>query len=122
MTTRDDGGLILAAVLDDGPAQAAGLSAGDELVALDGFRIDSATLKERLAAKKPGDRLRCDIFRRDQLRTIEVTLGDKPPERYKIAPVAVPSAAQRALYEQWMGAPLPSADDEDDKDDSDDEA
>ncbi|HEX4461954.1 MAG TPA: PDZ domain-containing protein, partial [Polyangia bacterium] len=116
VNTRDDGGLILAAILDDGPAQAAGLSAGDELVALDGFRIDASSLKDRLAAKKPGDRVRCDIFRRDQLRTVEVTLGEKPADRYKIAPVANPSAAQRALYEQWMGAPLPNADDEDETD------
>ena len=118
VNTRDDGGLVLAAVLDDGPAQAAGLSAGDELIALDGFRIDSSSLKDRLAAKKPGDRVRCDIFRRDQLRTIEVTLGEKPADRYKIAPVANPAAAQRALYEQWMGAPLPNADDEEDSDEA----
>ncbi len=48
-----------------------------------------------------------------------MTLGAKPADRYKIAPVAAPSAAQRALYEQWMGAPLPNPDDDAESDDED---
>ena len=114
VTTREDGdALVVGSVVEGGPAVAAGLSAADQLLALDGFRVDNGTLKERLAAKKPGQRVAFTIFRRDELRTVEVTLAEKPAEKVKIAPAAQASDADRARYQAWMGAPLPAPDDDD---------
>jgi predicted metalloprotease with PDZ domain len=116
ITTRDDhGAVVVAAVLEDGPAQAGGLYAGDELVALDGFRIDSVGFKERLTAKKAGVPLRFDLFRRDQLRAVEITPAARPVEKFKIKPARAATTAEKALYEGWLGAPLPPpGEDEDD--------
>jgi predicted metalloprotease with PDZ domain len=113
ITTREDGdALVVATVLDGGPALAAGLYANDQLLALEGFRVDGATIKERLAAKKPGERARFTIFRRDELRTVEVTLALKPDDKLKIAPASDASDEEKARYQAWMGAPLPAPDDE----------
>ncbi len=62
----------LAAVFDAGSAQAAGLSAGDVIVALDGIKATRAILEKRLNASRPGDRLPVHAFRRDEL--FETTL------------------------------------------------
>ena len=60
-------------------AHAAGLSAGDALVALDGLRItDPASLDRLLAAYAPGDSVELHVFRRDELRQFRVTLGAPP--------------------------------------------
>ena len=110
VTTREDGdALVISAALDGGPAQAAGLYANDQLLAIDGFRVDHGGLKDRLAAYRPGDTVTLTLFRRDELRTIELTLAEKPADKLAIAPAPGATAADKALYEQWMRAPFPAA-------------
>ena len=67
----------LAAVYDGGAAQAAGLSAGDVLVAINGIKVCRANLEKRLAYYHAGDTLRVHAFRRDEL--FEVTVVAMPP-------------------------------------------
>jgi predicted metalloprotease with PDZ domain len=104
VTTREDGdALIVGSVIDGGPGVAGGLSANDQLLALDGFRVDAATLKDRLAAKKVGETVTFTIFRRDELRTVAVTLAEKPRDKLKIAPAADATDAEKAAYKAWLG-------------------
>ncbi|MDB4968584.1 MAG: peptidase domain protein [Myxococcales bacterium] len=113
INTREDGdSLIVASAVDGGPGVESGLYANDELVALDGFRIDNSSLKDRLSAKKPGDIVTFTIFRRDELRTVEVTLAVKPADKFKIAPAVDATDEQKARYEAWLGAPMPTGDEE----------
>ncbi|MEW5709921.1 MAG: PDZ domain-containing protein [Pseudomonadota bacterium] len=65
-------------VLDGGPAQAAGLAAGDTLVALDGLRVTPSNLEARLARYRPGDNVEATGFRRDELFVRRLTLGAAP--------------------------------------------
>ncbi len=111
-TLKEDAALTVSGALDGGPAVAAGLYAGDEIVALDGFRVDLSGLKERLASRKPGDKAAFTIFRRDELRSVTVTLGERPHDKFQVVPVEDPSDAERAAYRAWLGADLPAADDE----------
>ena len=60
--------------------------------------------------------MRFDIFRRDQLRIVEATLAERPIEKYKLKPARAASAAERALYESWLGAPLPLGDEDEEED------
>jgi predicted metalloprotease with PDZ domain len=111
--TREEGGaLVVSGVLDGGPAQAGGLYAGDQLLALDGFRVDNGSLKDRLAAKRPDERARFTVFRRDELRTVEVTLGRRPADKLEIKPAEDASDEDKGRYQAWLGAPLPSVDDD----------
>jgi predicted metalloprotease with PDZ domain len=103
-TVKDDG--VIAASLAGGPAERAGLYALDEIVALDGLRADAAAVKEQLALRKPGERVTFTVFRRDELRTVEVTLGEHPRDKLQLAAVADPTDAQRAAYQAWLGEEL----------------
>lgn len=97
------------AVFDNGPAQAAGVSPGDELVALDGFRATSeADLRSLAGARKPGDEVRLAVFRRHRLIELPIVLAAAPPTRYEIAAIAEPGAAG-ARYQAWLGEPHPGA-------------
>ncbi len=112
VNTRDEGHqLVVSAQIVGGPAAAEGLYALDVLLALDGFRIEGATLKDRLAAKRPGERVTLTIFRRDELRTVDVTLGRRPTERPTLAPARNATAAEKSAFEAWAGVPFPPLED-----------
>jgi predicted metalloprotease with PDZ domain len=102
-TKTEAGRFVVAQALAGGPAEQAGLYAGDELVALDGFRVDERSLGERIGARRPGDRARVTLFRRERLQELDVTLGVKPKDAFEI--VASPSASEteRALCRAWLG-------------------
>jgi predicted metalloprotease with PDZ domain len=103
VTTK--GSSTLATVLEGSPAQEAGLYVDDEVVALDGWRVDGAGLLSRCDDKAPGDTVRLTVFRRDRLLEVPVTLGQKPADAVWLSRVDKPTDAQKAAYQAWLGAP-----------------
>jgi predicted metalloprotease with PDZ domain len=102
-TRERDGKLIISNVEWDSPTMQAGLSAEDEIIALDGVRINARTMDEILRQKKPGDKIRVLIARRDSLREVEVGLGKKQDRSFTIKPVANPTPLQAAILKSWLG-------------------
>ena len=78
-TAPAKGGVLLKQVHDGGAAQAAGLSAGDVVIALDGLKVDRAGLQREVRSRRPGTVVKVHAFRRDELRTYDVELLP-PPE------------------------------------------
>ncbi|HHH38707.1 MAG TPA: M61 family peptidase [Sedimenticola sp.] len=77
--TASEGDLVrLQQVFDGGAAQAAGLAAGDQLVAVDGIRLRAGLLQKVLARRQPGSLLRLHAFRGDILMVFEVRLQPPP--------------------------------------------
>jgi predicted metalloprotease with PDZ domain len=74
----------LTTVYDGGPAQSAGLSAGDLLLAIDGLRVTPATLERLLCRRQAGDTVRVHAFRRDELMEFSVKLGAPASDRHKL--------------------------------------
>ncbi len=75
----NDGAAELNDVVNGGPADRAGLQAGDEVTAVDGKAIESGDeLRAAIDAKRPGDKLTLTITRSGDERTVEVTLGERP--------------------------------------------
>lgn len=85
-----------------GPASNAGLSAGDTLVAIDGLRASETGLKALLARRRPGDDMQVVAFRRDELLTTTVRLGQVPGEA--TLSMAPGTNAARAA---WLGSAKP---------------
>ena len=71
-------GVYVMEVVKGGPAEKAGLQAGDRIVSVDGTEIaskdDLGTLMQKHAA---GDTLSITIAREGQMQTVNVTLGEK---------------------------------------------
>jgi len=65
-------GLKITHVYDAGPAQKAGLSAGDTLIALDRLACSSNSLANILARCRAGGELTVHAFRRDELLTLAI--------------------------------------------------
>jgi predicted metalloprotease with PDZ domain len=73
-----DGGAQLQCVFSHGTASQSGLSAGDVVVAVDGLRVNGATIEKMLATRRIGDVLDVHAFRRDELMRFRVTVGQAP--------------------------------------------
>ncbi|HEY0189546.1 MAG TPA: PDZ domain-containing protein [Kofleriaceae bacterium] len=100
-------GIKVTGVLDDSPAAAAGLSPGDEIIAIDGFRVTGeGELRNLAGAQQPGAVVELAVFRRGRLTRVAVTLGAAPPTRYEIAGIADPGPAA-GRFQAWIGEAHP---------------
>jgi predicted metalloprotease with PDZ domain len=95
--------LVIRQVLAGTPAFDQGLNTGDQVLAVDGVRVSQINFFGRLAEHKPGDTVTLTIFRDDDLRTLQVVLGGRVPEAYRIVPLDQPSIEQKAIYRAWIG-------------------
>lgn len=92
----------ISSVAMDSPAQQAGIWAGDELLALDGFKVDRHTLTERLKAYLPGQTVLISVFHAEELQTHCITLAPPPPEAHEIQPLDEITPEQEALCQSWL--------------------
>jgi len=100
---------MVRAVYQGTPAYDQGLNTGDQIVALDGIRVNRESLNERLGERKPGDIATFTIFRFDELRTFKIKLGGKIDQNYRIVRVDNPTDAQRHVHDNWLSAPYDQA-------------
>lgn len=72
-------GILITSIVSSGPAQRAGIRAGDVIVSIDGRAIgtDEEFTKE-LDAHKAGDQITVNINRYGQTRSATITLGETP--------------------------------------------
>jgi predicted metalloprotease with PDZ domain len=97
------GSATVSTVLDGSPAMEAGLYPEDEVVALDGYRVDGAGLLSRCEDKRPGELARLTLFRRDKLMELPVALGQKPADAAYLTRADKPTEAQKAAFQAWLG-------------------
>jgi 2-alkenal reductase len=74
-----DHGVYVGTVVNDGPADQAGMKDGDVIVAIDGTELgEQASLTDVLFTHKPGDTVQVTVARDDGQQTFAVTLGSRP--------------------------------------------
>ena len=105
-TKTENGRLVVAEVHTGGAAQAGGVNAGDELVAVDGVKATEESLKRIACDIAPGTRVRVTVFRRDRLATHRVALGARKAGAWRIEPATGAPAAARRLARRWLGVPV----------------
>jgi predicted metalloprotease with PDZ domain len=94
-------------VFDDSPAHVAGISPGDELIALDNYRgTTDNDFRNLLSTRRIGEDIELSLFRRHRLLDIVVHLEHAPPTRYEFATVADPGDSGTE-YTRWLGEPYP---------------
>ena len=98
--------LNITAVPANTPAYEQGLNANDQIIAVDGNRASQTFLQSYLAEKRPGDKIKLTVFRFDEMRDIEITLGGRAPQNYEIIAVANPTDEQKRLYQSYFGTEL----------------
>lgn len=108
-TEAAEGGARLTHVYDGGAAQAAGLSAGDLLVALDGLRVSHGTLDRAVSRHAVGSRVQVHAFRRDELVERSVTLTQAPLDTCVLTLREDVDEATRERRGAWLGVGRPAS-------------
>lgn len=104
---------VVDSVLQDSPAYSAGLSAGDEVVAINGFKFDDKFLKnlqesnskiktDNLLDFRPEERIRITFFRNGLLNTVETVLKQSPFELYEIVEMEDTPQSAIALRSKFL--------------------
>lgn len=79
LNIKSTNGVLIAKVVEDGPAEKAGLQANDVIVAVNGKQVNSAgAFIGELAAKKSGQNIELKVIRNSKTVNINVTLGETP--------------------------------------------
>jgi predicted metalloprotease with PDZ domain len=105
-TKTENGRLLVAEVREGGAAMRAGMSAADEIVAIDGVRASEDFLRRITNEHGPGDRVGVTVFRRERLRELGLVLGTRKAGVWKVRPVPKAPAAVKRLARRWLRVPV----------------
>jgi len=94
--------IVIKSVRAGSPAYEQGLNAKDQVIALDGARVDRETFEALIAAKRPGDTVRIMVFRFDDVRTFDIKLGRREDAPYRIVPLGQVTDQQKRIYQVWL--------------------
>ncbi|HUZ79885.1 MAG TPA: PDZ domain-containing protein [Thermoplasmata archaeon] len=108
-TVNSSGLVKVRTVLAGGPAGRAGLSPGDEIVAIDGAKVLFEGFDKIMKRYPPGSKIELSVFQRGLLNQRTLETGRAPPEKYELRPVDSPTDLERAVYLAWVGAPWEAA-------------
>jgi predicted metalloprotease with PDZ domain len=86
------------------PAQVAGISPDDELLALNGIRVTAEQLPERLKDYQANDMIELSLFHQDVLKTVQLQLAISQPSRYEVVRIPNPSDRQVQNIVGWLGS------------------
>jgi predicted metalloprotease with PDZ domain len=100
----DAGRLVVENVPRGTPALDAGVNPGDELIAIDDFRVapEKEKLDERLQSYKPGQHVTILVARLDALKRLNVTLGQEPADRWTLTLKSDRTPEQQAHLMNWL--------------------
>jgi predicted metalloprotease with PDZ domain len=99
---EDNGRVIISNVEWDSSASRAGLSTGDEILALDGLRASSGSVREKLDSSKPGDKVHVLLSHNGVVREVEAVLDKKTQRSFAMTPMANPDAQQSETLREWL--------------------
>lgn len=100
-------------VIEGSPAYRAGLSPGDEVVAINSYRFSDRFMKpiredyrklkvEKLTDFKPGDMVRLHVFRKDLLLDLELILDDPVHDLYEASVREEPTERQKLFLDKFL--------------------
>lgn len=96
-----NGEAVLSQVFDGGPAQKAGLAAGDTVIAVEGLRVNGAGLEKSIAGYPVGSTVEIHAFRRDELMRFAVRLDAAPADTCVFSPQPEAPAEALAHRASW---------------------
>ncbi|PSB02952.1 peptidase M61 [Merismopedia glauca CCAP 1448/3] len=94
---------IIKYVAANSPAQQVGIDPGDELLAINNFKVTSEQLTDRLKDFSAGDKINVFVFHQDELRSYWVTLDAPRPSRYQVVLKEDADILQKRNLARWLG-------------------
>ncbi len=98
----ESGRTFVANRLFDSPAESSGLSAGDEIIAADGMRVDQTNFEYYMSNKPPGSNVKITIARDGLLQELTSKLGTKLPFEHRIYKLEKATEEQKEIFKKWL--------------------
>jgi predicted metalloprotease with PDZ domain len=100
---NDPSGACLTQVFDNGPAQIAGLAAGDIVVALNGIKMNKDNLEKTINSYQPGSEVKIHAFRREELMEFTLQLNKAPSDTCYLEINESATTEQQTNRQLWLG-------------------
>ena len=105
LATRTDGERLLVAEVRRGtPGFDSGFNVGDEILAVDDYRVRANDWARRLGLYRAGEEASVLVARRERLLRLDVTFGAKPETPWALGPRSVQTPAQSYRVDAWLEA------------------
>ena len=96
-------------VIPGSPAFESGLSYGQEILAVNGWRTTSGTeVQQRIADAPVDEKAEFTVVDRGRVNTIPVSVIENPMRTFRILPDPMASDDQKAVFTKWTGLPFPA--------------
>ncbi len=103
LTLKSKNGLAEVEKVEFGsPAQKAGLSTGDSVLAIAGIRVTADSFNERLKDFAVGDAIALTIFQQDLLKTVEIIVQEPVYTHFELVQIAKASPVQETNLKLWL--------------------
>ncbi|MDH3251967.1 MAG: PDZ domain-containing protein [Ignavibacteria bacterium] len=103
INTRDNGhSALVTDVIRGSSAYDSGLNSGDDIVALNGYRVNGRDLERRLTDFSYGDTVTLTVFRNNRIRDFGVTVSRQQNASYTVSRIEEPTPLQRSIFESWL--------------------
>lgn len=103
-TTDDHGRLVVRQVRRGTPAYEAGLNVGDEIIAINDYRVAADDIDDRLEVYRPDDELSLLIARRERLMRLDVTAAKEPFDAWRLEPDPDANKKQKQRLKAWQAS------------------
>jgi predicted metalloprotease with PDZ domain len=97
----EGGKFYVANVMQNGPAQKAGIYANDEIISFNGFRVNEK-LQERLAETKPNSTMPMIVSRDERVISLDIRIGEYPNLQFTFEKIKKPTRQQKQFFERWL--------------------
>lgn len=82
---KEEKGVLIGDVVEDGPAEKAGIQRGDVIIEYDGKEVSEPTaLRNMVANTQPGKEVKVKIIREGKEKTLQVTIAELPAQMQKV--------------------------------------
>ncbi len=102
-TKKSAGRVEVSSVARGGPSEGAGVYAGDEIVAVNGWNVRDKDVEDLIGEIAPGEVVNFHLFRRHRLHHVSIVCEEAPPSSYRLKPAEEMSPRQRKLLKSWLG-------------------
>ncbi|MEF9437543.1 MAG: PDZ domain-containing protein [Candidatus Mariimomonas ferrooxydans] len=90
---KEKNGALVADVIEDSPAEKAGIMRGDVIVKFNGEKVDEPyNLRNTVATTSPGEVVEVEVIREGKVESLKVKIGELPTETQTAAPTVYENA------------------------------
>ncbi|MFI4938686.1 MAG: M61 family metallopeptidase [Candidatus Berkiellales bacterium] len=99
---KNDNRVIVAHVLDNSAALQAGVIPNDEIIALNGIKVECGSIDKVMNRFRAGDKVKVTLFRQDVLKELMLILQTPTLDTAEITLKDTLSIAEKANLDQWL--------------------